>query len=270
MADTASATIERREFKYLVHPSRIPAIRRALQGWCVLDRHAQSNRLYAIRSLYLDTPDLRLAKANADAQKMIDEARASAQALADFCGARRQVFGDVIQDLRAGMAGGSGPAFGGMGSLDRVADVLAVADADMAEEMRTHLELQTAQNISRGMAPEEARYAARRSFGGALATDDEGAGGRIARIGHLDIDISPARLERGDAAGARALLADRIDGEFLLGQRQGFDESLYARVATHPRVAVRVDAGQCRLHGRGLVRRRKAKVQVQPEVASVC
>ena len=39
-------------------------------------------------------------------------------------------------------------------------------DADMAEEMRTHLELQTAENEKRGMSSDEARYAAQRSFGG--------------------------------------------------------------------------------------------------------
>jgi predicted permease len=39
-------------------------------------------------------------------------------------------------------------------------------DAEMSEEMRTHLELQAEQNIARGMPPEEARYAARRQFGG--------------------------------------------------------------------------------------------------------
>lgn len=39
-------------------------------------------------------------------------------------------------------------------------------DADMAEELRAHLEMQTAENIRRGMSPEEAHYAARRSFGG--------------------------------------------------------------------------------------------------------
>jgi len=39
-------------------------------------------------------------------------------------------------------------------------------DADMAEEMRAHLELQTAENIRRGMSADEARYAARRGFGG--------------------------------------------------------------------------------------------------------
>jgi predicted permease len=38
-------------------------------------------------------------------------------------------------------------------------------DAEMAEEMRAHLELQTQQNLSRGMSADDARYAARRSFG---------------------------------------------------------------------------------------------------------
>jgi predicted permease len=39
-------------------------------------------------------------------------------------------------------------------------------DAEMSEEMRLHLELQTEQNVARGMDPNEARYAARRMFGG--------------------------------------------------------------------------------------------------------
>lgn len=39
-------------------------------------------------------------------------------------------------------------------------------DAEMSEEMRAHVELQAAENERRGMAPEEARYAALRSFGG--------------------------------------------------------------------------------------------------------
>ena len=39
-------------------------------------------------------------------------------------------------------------------------------DAEMAEEMRLHLELQAAENAKRGMASDEARYAALRSFGG--------------------------------------------------------------------------------------------------------
>jgi macrolide transport system ATP-binding/permease protein len=39
-------------------------------------------------------------------------------------------------------------------------------DAEMAEEMRAHLELQAAANEQQGMAADEAHYAARRSFGG--------------------------------------------------------------------------------------------------------
>ncbi len=39
-------------------------------------------------------------------------------------------------------------------------------DAEMAEELRAHLELQTAENIARGMVPDEARDAALRAFGG--------------------------------------------------------------------------------------------------------
>src|SRR5687767_4475923 len=39
-------------------------------------------------------------------------------------------------------------------------------EAEMAEEMRAHLELQTRENIARGMSPDEARFAAQRAFGG--------------------------------------------------------------------------------------------------------
>src|SRR5205807_2845774 len=39
-------------------------------------------------------------------------------------------------------------------------------DADMAEELRAHLELQAAENERRGMNAREARYAAQRAFGG--------------------------------------------------------------------------------------------------------
>src|SRR4051812_31982707 len=40
-------------------------------------------------------------------------------------------------------------------------------EADMAEEMRLHLERRTEENIAAGMPPEEARYTALRKFGGA-------------------------------------------------------------------------------------------------------
>ncbi|MGC4073620.1 MAG: ABC transporter permease [Nibricoccus sp.] len=39
-------------------------------------------------------------------------------------------------------------------------------DADMAEEMRSHVERSTEANIAAGMSPEEARYEAQRQFGG--------------------------------------------------------------------------------------------------------
>src|SRR4051812_31924424 len=39
-------------------------------------------------------------------------------------------------------------------------------DAEMTEEMRAHLEMQTTRNLANGMAPDEARHAARRQFGG--------------------------------------------------------------------------------------------------------
>src|SRR2546430_10390166 len=38
-------------------------------------------------------------------------------------------------------------------------------DAEMDEEMRSHIEMQTQENIEAGMKPEEARYAALRQFG---------------------------------------------------------------------------------------------------------
>src|SRR5438309_11912293 len=38
-------------------------------------------------------------------------------------------------------------------------------DAEMDEEMRSHIEMQTQENIEAGMNPDEARYAALRQFG---------------------------------------------------------------------------------------------------------
>ena len=39
-------------------------------------------------------------------------------------------------------------------------------DAEMDEEMRSHIDMRTQQNIDSGMSPREARYAALRQFGG--------------------------------------------------------------------------------------------------------
>src|SRR6185437_16988377 len=38
-------------------------------------------------------------------------------------------------------------------------------DTEMAQELRSHIEMQTQENIESGMKPEEARYAAIRQFG---------------------------------------------------------------------------------------------------------
>src|SRR5882724_13661955 len=38
-------------------------------------------------------------------------------------------------------------------------------DAEMDDEMRSHIEMQTQENLDAGMNPEEARYAALRQFG---------------------------------------------------------------------------------------------------------
>ena len=57
------------------------------------------------------------------------------QACGELGGAGREVLGDEVEDLRAVVGGGVGPACGGVRGLDRVADVLAVADADLAEEL---------------------------------------------------------------------------------------------------------------------------------------
>jgi hypothetical protein len=40
------------------------------------------------------------------------------------------------------------------------------AEADLDDELRFHLEMETAENVRRGMAPGEARRAAALAFGG--------------------------------------------------------------------------------------------------------
>ncbi len=45
-------------------------------------------------------------------------------------------------------------------------------EQQLEEEVRFHLDMETAENIRRGMTPEEARYAARRSFGGVDRTKE--------------------------------------------------------------------------------------------------
>ena len=54
----------RREFKYLLDRARIPALRAAIAPFCTLDPFAGADNAYALRSLYLDAPDMRLYHAN--------------------------------------------------------------------------------------------------------------------------------------------------------------------------------------------------------------
>jgi len=51
-------------------------------------------------------------------------------------------------------------------------------DAEMAEEMRLHVELQTERNLKAGLAPDEARYAALRQFGNVAAIQEQVREGR--------------------------------------------------------------------------------------------
>ena len=46
-------------------------------------------------------------------------------------------------------------------------------DADMSEELRSHIELRTQANIDTGMNPEEARFAALRQFGWTESIQEE-------------------------------------------------------------------------------------------------
>lgn len=54
----------RREFKYLIDRSVMPALRSAVAPYCDRDPNAGPDGAYALRSLYFDTPDMRLFHAN--------------------------------------------------------------------------------------------------------------------------------------------------------------------------------------------------------------
>lgn len=51
-------------------------------------------------------------------------------------------------------------------------------DADMAEELRLHLEQRTSENIAAGLNPDEARHAAQRQFGNLVAIQEQAREGR--------------------------------------------------------------------------------------------
>jgi SPX domain protein involved in polyphosphate accumulation len=59
-----SEIIERYEYKYLLPDRLVPAVREAAQAACHVDRYAGPDGTYLIRSLYFDTPELELYRAN--------------------------------------------------------------------------------------------------------------------------------------------------------------------------------------------------------------
>src|SRR5260221_306633 len=88
-------------------------------------------------------------------------------------------------------------------------------DAEMDEEMRSHIELRTKQNIASGMSGEEARYAARRQFGWAESIKEicrdqrEGFVTRHLSLVTQDVHFAARMLRknRGFTAGAVLVLA---------------------------------------------------------------
>lgn len=95
--------IERYEIKYLLPERLVPRVRAAIAPYCVLDKYAGENRMYTIRSLYLDTPNYDLFWANEREQRDRFKAR-----IRNYPGKVSPVFfevkrriGDVIVKSRA-------------------------------------------------------------------------------------------------------------------------------------------------------------------------
>lgn len=66
MAAGLALHIERREFKYLIDEATAAEVRRFIRPFCELDHNARGfdDDRYTIDSLYFDTPDMRLYRAN--------------------------------------------------------------------------------------------------------------------------------------------------------------------------------------------------------------
>jgi len=85
-------------------------------------------------------------------------------------------------------------------------------DAEMDEEMRSHIELQTQENIANGMSPEEARYAALRQFGHTEGIKEtcrdqrEGIVGRQVSVVIQDLHFAWRQLRKSPGFTAVAVL----------------------------------------------------------------
>lgn len=108
MALTTPATLERREYKYLVEEATIDRIRDAISGACVTDPHAEATGRYLIDTLYLDTPDLAVYRATIedarDRFKLRIRGYPSAPGAPVFFEVKRRI-GDTIVKTRAGVTG---------------------------------------------------------------------------------------------------------------------------------------------------------------------
>jgi len=69
LSDNLQPILKRSEYKYLIPNDLVSPLRLAVGAVCRLDRHACSNGLYSIRSLYLDTANLDLYWANEHEKK---------------------------------------------------------------------------------------------------------------------------------------------------------------------------------------------------------
>ncbi len=84
-------------------------------------------------------------------------------------------------------------------------------DAEMDEEMRTHIEVRTRENVQAGMPPDEARYAALKQFGWTETIKETCREQRgVTWLEHIIQDLRyGARRSVGDVVGTQSAAWDR-------------------------------------------------------------